>query len=238
MVYYLSYLEIILFIILCFYIFYKNNIFYYFLLKIYDYKNGVLYKNFILIFKPFQKIFSCKVEFFLWALFTLVAGQLGIINNIIIRFYGTNTSIINSIYLDSLAGNFYLYSIAIVASMLGTIFTVFLVKEENKFTYIRVITSSLLIFFIIVVSVIYSATQLYSTQNPSNENLEFDYSQFISYILAIILSIYCFGILKLKYPNDKDISDPEYYKAETNDVDDLRREAANIDIKEGVIYDE
>jgi hypothetical protein len=72
-------------------------------------------------------------EFRLWFIFTLLAGQLGVILNVIIRAYSYNMPITYSLYIDSLYGNFYIFSIATVASMLGPLFNNIIESKELKF---------------------------------------------------------------------------------------------------------
>ena len=185
------------------------------------------------IFLPFIVICDNKTEFFIWALFTLLAGQLGIITNIIIRKFGTEIGIFESLYLDALAGNFYIFAIAIVASMLGGVFTTFLSSKELSFRHIRMIASSLLVLFLIFISILYSATQLkISNQMPhavSEIKYTVDWWQTIVYIFSMVIATYCFCIIKLHLPKFKILSSVEDYNVqETQIVDELSRNAKKI----------
>ncbi|TCB67133.1 hypothetical protein [Acinetobacter sp. ANC 4178] len=179
------------------------------------------------ILKPFEVINDNKTEFFIWALFTLFAGQLGIITNLLIRVLGTDKDFQESLYLDAQAGNFYLYSIAIIASMLGNVFTTFLSSKEASFRYIRIIASSVLVLFLLLNAIVYSATQL---GDPIDIGVAFYYSfdwlQLAFYIASMIFSIYCFCLVKLNLPKFKDLSyDDDYGKNETKEVDALTKSA-------------
>ena len=185
------------------------------------------------IFLPFIVICDNKTEFFIWALFTLLAGQLGIITNIIIRKFGTEIGIFESLYLDAQAGNFYIYAIAIVASMLGGVFTTFLSSKELSFRHIRMIASSLLVLFLIFISILYSATQLkISNQMPhvaSGIKYTVDWWQAIIYLFSMVIATYCFCIIKLHLPKFKILSSVEDYSVqETQTVDELSRNANQI----------
>ena len=178
------------------------------------------------ILKPFKVIVDCKTEFFIWGLFTLFAGQLGIITNLLIRVLGTDIKFKESLYLDAQAGNFYLYSIAIIASMLGNVFTTFLSSKEASFRYIRIIASSVLVLFLLFNAIVYSATQL---RTPINLGTKFyycfDWLQLGFYIASMIFSVYCFCLVKLNLPKFKDLAFDDYGKKETEKVDELTKSA-------------
>jgi len=182
---------------------------------------------FLIILKPFTVISGCKTEFSIWALFTLFAGQLGIITNLIIRVLGTDKGVQESLYLDAQAGNFYLYSIAIIASMLGNVFTTFLSSKEASFRYIRIIASSVLVLFLVFNAIVYSATQL-KVLNEVNSNFYycFDWLQLVFYISSMVFSVYCFCLVKLHLPKFRDLSfEDDYGKKETKEVDELTKSA-------------
>ncbi len=52
-----------------------------------------MYKPFSYIFDPFKVIKENKLEFFIWFVFTILAGQLGILANIIIRYFSHSMSV-------------------------------------------------------------------------------------------------------------------------------------------------
>lgn len=182
-------------------------------------------KYIYLVLKPFEVISENKTEFFIWSLFTLFAGQLGIITNLIIRVFGTQVGFKESLYLDALAGNFYLYSIAIIASMLGSVFTTFLNAKETSFRHIRIIASSVLVLFLVFNAIVYSATQLRnSVKIETNFYYTFDWLQLGFYVISMMFSVYCFCLIKLYLPKYLVLSD-DYGTKETKEVDELSRNA-------------
>ena len=184
-------------------------------------------KNFFMkMIYPFAVIYDFKTEFSIWALFTLLAGQLGIVTNILIRKFGTESSVFDSLYLDAQAGNFYIYAIAIVASMLGGVFTTFLSSKELSFRHIRMIASSLLVLFLIFISIIYSATQLKISNGmpPIGPEIKYnvDWLQLFIYLFSMVIAVYCFCIIKLHLPKFQILSSAEDYSSkETQAVDEL-----------------
>lgn len=163
------------------------------------------------VYVPFKKIMEDKVSFFLWFMFTIVAGQLGILLNVISRIYRDNMSVVESIYLDSSGGSFYTFAIALSASMLGLIFSGFVRNSKLEFTSIKVIFVTLIIFFLIFSSVIYSSVNHSGNFDFTKYRFTPDYSQIVVYLTSILLCIYGYGLLKLKLPENSDLDDPSLF---------------------------
>lgn len=107
----------------------------------------IMNKAIILIFDPFKVVTEKKDEFFIWFLFTIVAGQIGIIANIIVRYYANSTPISTSIFFDSNNGSFYTFSIVLVASLLGPLFINSIKSTKLKFRTLKTFTIIASIFF-------------------------------------------------------------------------------------------
>ncbi|EDJ4460224.1 hypothetical protein GE645_22280, partial [Salmonella enterica] len=93
---------------------------------------------------PFDAIRKNKREFFIWIVFTVVCGQMGIIANIIIRYYSHSIPLDQSIYIEGSSGSFYTFSIALIASALGPMFVTFF-SSKLEFKTIKIISIILLI---------------------------------------------------------------------------------------------
>ena len=74
------------------------------------------------IILPLKVILLKKGTFFLWFLFTIIAGLLGPIINIANNCGFNNLPIGISIFEDSRAGTFYTFSIVLIASAIGSLF--------------------------------------------------------------------------------------------------------------------
>ena len=70
------------------------------------------------LFVPFIVGFKHKVDFFLWGMFVIVAGQLGTIINVVNRtlFQNPDWSFPQALYPDSVFGSFYTYALVLIAS--------------------------------------------------------------------------------------------------------------------------
>lgn len=160
------------------------------------------------IFDPFKVIKNDKLEFFIWFVFTIFAGQLGILANIIIRYFSHSIPVSQSIYLDSAAGSFYTYAIAIAASALGPLFANFIKNKKPEFTSLKIVSIILVIFFLVLSGVIYAAVQIKSlTSEPLSLDLVLDVPQFTIYVLAIFIGLYTYCLLKISSPDYSHLDD-------------------------------
>jgi len=159
------------------------------------------------IFDPFKIIKSNKLEFFIWFVFTIIAGQLGILANIIIRSFTHSISVTQSIYLDSTSGSFYTFSIAIAASALGPLFANFIKNKKPEFTSLKIVSIIIIIFFLIISGIIYAAVQMKTLSTTANFELTVDSPQLIVYALAIFIGLYTYCLLRIEAPEYQHLED-------------------------------
>lgn len=182
------------------------------------------------IVDPFNIIISNKPEFFIWFMFAILGGQLGILCNLIIRFFAHDKSIISSIYLDSSNGNFYTFSIALCASSLGPLFTSFMVdKDKLQFSRLKIITISCIIFFLIFSSVIYAAVQSkVSTIAGRSMDYEIDFFQLIVYLTAVFIAMYSYCLIRISLPGYGHLEEA-FHELHDEDVQGLELESRQLD---------
>ena len=183
-----------------------------------------------LIFDPITVVQHYKTEFTLWFIFTIIAGQLGILVNFIIRYYSYGTSIPTSIYLDSISGSFYIFSIATVASMLGPLFINILSSDKLVFKTLKVLTTVITIFFLFFSGIVYSVIQSKGGTPPNNLHLKLHWTQTIVYILSLFLCFYVYCILKLdnhqkKY---KHLNEPIFSEQDDSRVAAVTQESKTV----------
>lgn len=162
---------------------------------------------------PFDAIRKNKREFFIWIVFTVVCGQMGIIANIIIRYYSHSIPLDQSIYIEGSSGSFYTFSIALIASALGPMFVTFF-SSKLEFKTIKIISIILLIILLQLSGIIYAATQSKDLILPNSNDLTFGLTQPIIYVISIVLVGYTFGVLKLNATAHTDIDDESYIEKE------------------------
>lgn len=180
---------------------------------------------------PWSIIKKKPLAFILFFLFTIFAGQIGIIINLITRLHSGKFNFYQSVYLDSASGSFYTYSIALIASSLGPLFVNFAEKSPTEFRSIKILTISISIFVLFFAGVLYSVT----TVNPdpstiNSENFIIDLPQFILFVFAILIATYIFNVLELE--NFKEdfpcINDENYAEKEDDEIDNLSKSANNL----------
>ncbi len=183
-----------------------------------------------LIFDPLTVIKHGWTEFIIWFVFTIFAGQLGIILNVIIRKYSYGTPVVHSIYLDSITGSFYTFVIATVASMLGPLFINIVDSERLKFKTLKVFATIVTIFTLFFTGVIYSITQSKNNSSLGNIKFKIDPTQLIIYILSIFICIYAYSLIKLDkhQKNYGHLDDPPFSVVDDKKVATVTQESKSI----------
>tara|TARA_R100000353_G_scaffold170772_2_gene134734 strand:+ start:89 stop:685 length:597 start_codon:yes stop_codon:yes gene_type:complete len=154
--------------------------------------------------KPFEIISENKLIFLTWFLFTVLAGQIGVISNFIIRVINGDLSFSQSLFLDSINGSFYTYSIALLASVLGPLFVNLIENHPTKFKSIKILTIIVSIFTLFFAGVFYSSSPNdINIENLKNLTYNIDWWQLTFLLLSIIISVYSFSVIRLENNYDK-----------------------------------
>lgn len=184
-----------------------------------------------LIFEPLKVIKIERNYFILWFVFTVLAGQIGVITNVILRGSFKNYSISESLLLDSNNGSFYTYAIALFASTLGLLFVNIIERNPTKFKSFKVFLLVLTIFSLFFAGIYYSASTIKSINdvNLTFKDIKIDWSQLIFLILSIIFAVYTFSITRLdmNYERFKHLDD-NYAEKDDENVDDLGGKAGVV----------
>jgi hypothetical protein len=185
------------------------------------------------ILEPLDIITSEKNFFWVWFAFTVFAGQLGIIANIILKGSFQKYSILESIVQDSKSGNFYTYSIALFASTLGLLFVNFIERNPTKFKTLKIYLLILTIFSLFFAGIFYSSLTLKSISKVelNFSQIRIDWPQLIFLLLSILSAVYTFCItrLDLNYEKFKHLDDDYSSKDDENasTLDEKVNELAN-----------
>ena len=153
-----------------------------------------------------------RLDFFLWFLFVVVAGQLGTIINFINRCVFGEWALSQSLLADSASGNFYTFALVLVTSTIGNIFIKLTCKSEHDHRKAIVVFVALCIFLMLFDAVFFSfATQGYAVEykNVATANIRFDWWQIVFFILAIIAAILSFGLERIDGHKDYNYRDDE-----------------------------
>ncbi len=139
------------------------------------------------LLEPFKVICENKLPFVYWILFTIIAGQSGIILASIVGLYKDNQGIYVSLLSSYYNGDFYTYSITLLSSMIGLVFTDFITNNKQNYKQIKLSTVLVGAILLIFASITY----------PFLSKEKFEVTQLIVYIASIFLSIYFYTLLKL-----------------------------------------
>lgn len=183
----------------------------------------------------FGPIYICKyhkVELFLWIMFVIVAGQLGTIINVIQRVMFDGWSINSAIVPDSISGNFYTFSLVLLASLLGPLFIDFIKDEKPHYRKIGMVFVTILIFAIILCAVFYS----FATHNIPNtnyntlkdSNVSIDWPQLVFYIFALLSALYSYGFSLLGHHEEEIHLSDEYRTQEEQLKEELSEQILNV----------
>lgn len=158
---------------------------------------------------PLKVIELKKGTFFLWFLFTIIAGLLGPIINIANNCGFNDLPMAISVFEDSKAGTFYTFSIVLIASAIGSLF-LNLLDSSDAFKKMKLYFMALCIFPLFFGGIFYSSftqkqkeairisySEKTETQNPDSpplteESIVVDWKQLILLLLALFISVYAF----------------------------------------------
>jgi hypothetical protein len=158
---------------------------------------------------PLKVINLEKGTFFLWCLFSIVAGLLGPIINIANNCCFNDLPMALSVLEDSKAGTFYTFSIVLIASAIGSLF-LNLLDSSDSFKKIKLYFMALCIFPLFFGGIFYSSfTQKQKEElkasfleqsgktYPKNTTLTdvqiiVDKKQLVLFLMALGISVYAF----------------------------------------------
>lgn len=160
------------------------------------------------IILPLKVIKLKKGTFFLWLLFTIIAGLLGPIINIANNWGFNDLPISLSVFEDSRAGTFYTFSIVLIASAIGTLF-INLLESSDLFKKMKLYFMALCIFPLFFGGIFYSSftqkqkdvlnvsclkqSRSQSANNTSTNNqITIDWKQCCFLAIALFISVYAF----------------------------------------------
>lgn len=182
---------------------------------------------------PFCMCKEHKLQFFLWVMFIVVASQLGTIISLIQRVIFGNWEIRQALCSDSVSGNFYTFSLVLIASLLAPLFSKIIEDKKYNYRSIGIVFTTILIFSLIFCAVFFASSTHDITfqdyRKIASKDIDVDWYQLGFFVLTILLAWYSFGFSKLIYHEDiLNLADNKIYnfKKENKDVEDLSYAAA------------
>ncbi len=172
-------------------------------------KNSYLCILMYRIFLPYKVLKLKKGTFFLWFLFTIIAGLLGPIINIANNCGFNDMPMVLSILEDSQTGTFYTFSIVLIASAIGSLF-LNLLDSSDTFRKMKLYFMAICIFPLFFGGIYYSSfsqkkkeefklayvSHKKAVEKESTRGQEIivvvDKKQLVIFLLSLIISIYAF----------------------------------------------
>lgn len=205
-----------------------------------------LIRVFIRTLKPFLVIKQQKGLFMLWFLFTIIAGLLGPIINIINKcWFGLHPmGYASAILQESLSGTFYTFSVVLIASSLGAVLLK-MFELSNKFLKLKLYYIAICIFPMLIGAVCYSShmsnqtvgnhrleTVVKITSEKSDSIADVDHIQLVFFVIAIIIGVYAFCLQYMSLNPEKfpDLQD-DYVGEEDGRITDTTNLDGQTDYK-------
>ena len=163
--------------------------------------------------QPLKVIRFHMISFFLWTAFTLFGGLIGIVISLIRYVLFGEMSVCHAIYIESMNGSFYTYSIAIFAAVLSGVFIIFAEKDTLYFRRYQIPFITISIFLMFFGGVFYALSKqtvpLNIVQVPATDQIVIEWKQFSIFILSVLFSVYSFCVCRLDdhRPDFSEISD-------------------------------
>lgn len=189
---------------------------------------------------PYKVISHHKHDFFLWFVYVVLAGLLGVVINIVKRCIFDGNNFQEALKYDSQAGSFYTFSLVICASQIWPIFKSMTNKEQPTYSLIRTVLLTILIFMDLFCAIFYA----FSSISPHKWHFQIfeklypiDLPQLLLFVFALALSVYSFGLTYLSiHPDEFKVSD-NHLQNENNEVNKMKKAIANNDGKPTEVVD-
>ena len=153
---------------------------------------------------PLRVFCKRRLTFVMWLLFSLVGGAVGIIVSILRHSIFTNgLDLEDALMIEVLNGAFYTYSIALIASVLGSVFINFVDNEQFRYRKYKVILIAISVYALLFGGIMYALSiNSYTREEIANAAPPFSWGQLIILIFAVALSVYAFFVCRMDDHSD------------------------------------
>lgn len=155
--------------------------------------------------KPFRVFKKKRLTFVMWVAFSLLGGAVGILVSILRHsLFTQGLNLRDAIAIEVLNGAFYTYSIALVASVLGSVFINFVDNEQFRYRKYKVILIAFSVYALLFGGIMYALSSItpYTKEVLLNVEEHFGWGQLIMVILALMLSVYAFFVCRMDNHTD------------------------------------
>lgn len=172
--------------------------------------------------RPFCLCMKNKPKTILWFIYIIIGGLLGVFINLISRWLFGGMSFQEAIYIESINGTFYTYSIVLVSATIGPLFFKLSETKQLHFPEIKAFTITTCVFIMFFCALFYSNCVKNDSVLLNNTNeitYTIDWAQAFFFILAIGAALYTLGLeyLDRDYEKNRDIDSSAAYREEENE---------------------
>lgn len=156
------------------------------------------------LFTPFRVFKKRRLTFVMWVSFSLIGGAVGILVSILRHWIFTDgLQFWDALMIEVLNGAFYTYSIALIASVLGSVFINFVDNEQFRYRRYKVILIAISVYALLFGGILYALSiNSYTKEELTQAEAHFSWGQLIILIFAIALSIYAFFVCRMDEHTD------------------------------------
>lgn len=170
------------------------------------------------IVSPFHIVSMHRAAFFVWFMFTLLGGLVGVVISIMrhLWFSDVHYTFKQALYVETTNGSIYTYAIATIAAVLSGLFVLFAEKEKLSYRTLQIPTAALAVFILLFGGVFYAlninSSNIGAICPPPDAELVIDWKQLAVLILALLFSIYTFCLCRIDDHDEefKEIQDKNY----------------------------
>jgi fumarate reductase subunit D len=163
--------------------------------------------------KPLAVIPDAMAAFCIFLCITIVVGQAGILLTLLTSLSGSGMTFKGIISDNLVSGNFYTFSISLIASSITPFLVEYLDKKQIHFRSIKIIGSVLAIVFLLLPMTCLFARHI-GTSSSSTSDIHIDWIQLIFYGFSILSCtyLYCVFLLDYDYPSYAELDRQEVVK--------------------------
>lgn len=151
------------------------------------------------LLSPFCIVFQYHLtELFIWVVYILIASQLGTIINVIWRWRFNGWTLQAALVPDTMSGSFYTFCLVMVSSLIEPIFLRLVKKEKPEYRRIHIVFVTILIVTLLSCAVFYSFSSInapvHDYTDLKDKRIGIDVAQLLFFIIALLFSLYSFGL--------------------------------------------
>ncbi|MDE5757576.1 MAG: hypothetical protein K2H85_03075 [Allobaculum sp.] len=178
-------------------------------------------KFWTIVKRPLELCRKNKSRSCLWGIYVIFGGLLGVVINLITRWMCGPMSLNEALYVESVCGTFYTFSIVLISAAIGPL--VFNLSESRilHFPDIKSFTLTISFFAMVLCAVFYSTLEDKVSTHlklAASNGYTIDWPQLIFFLIGIIIALYCFGIeyLDRDPEHNKDIDSSAEFRDEAD----------------------